>query len=267
MKNLWQVSLGIIIALVSIGLILGGFSLSLAEGNLATAPAPTLTLTPTSIAALQPFTPSVDSPTPSPTATLTWTLTWTPSPTPTSTPCSLPVGWLYYVVGPGDTLDRIGAYYRISGTELQQANCLSTTELQPGIGIYVPPLSTQTPVPCGAPYSWVYYIVQPSDTLYRLSQAYGITVAELQRANCMGSSTLLQVGKGIYVPPWGPRIPSPTLPWIVTPTETPIETQTEIQTNTPANGLPSETPTEIPTSMPTDTPFETPTETWTPSTP
>jgi len=33
MKNLRQVFVGIIIALVSIGLLLGGFSLSLAEGN------------------------------------------------------------------------------------------------------------------------------------------------------------------------------------------------------------------------------------------
>ncbi len=72
MKNLRQVFLGIIIALASIGLLLGGFSLSLAEGKHCTATlTPTHTLTPTSSPTFppsQPFTPPTafshaDSPT------------------------------------------------------------------------------------------------------------------------------------------------------------------------------------------------------------
>ena len=62
----------------------------------------------------------------------------------------------------------------------------------PGSGIYVPPpptLPARTRVSCGAPSGWVIYYVQMGDTLYRLSVAYGITVADLQRANCMGGST------------------------------------------------------------------------------
>src|SRR5512136_2642286 len=98
MKNLWPVLRGILIALVSIGLLFGGLSLSLAEGNVgikspATASASitptvkkssTLPFTPgtvtteqtTTVATEQPTTAATDtySPTPVP-ATATATLT------------------------------------------------------------------------------------------------------------------------------------------------------------------------------------------------
>ena len=287
MKDLRQLFLGIIIALASLGLILGGFSLSLAEGNITTTLAPTHTLMPTYPPNLQSFTPSPYSltplttltPTPSPTLTSTpsptltptpsptWTPTWTPSLPPLPTNCPPPVGWLPYIVQSGDTLAKIAAHYRVSVAELQQANCLLTTDLLPGMVIYVPPVPTQTPLPCGRPYGWIVHIVQTGDTLYRLSLTYGISVVELQQANCMGSSTLLHVGQILYIPPWAARTPWPTASAAVTPTATP--------TNTPETSLPSDTPTEASTSTPTeppaptasDTPAEIPTETLTPTGP
>jgi LysM repeat protein len=271
MKNLWQVFQGIIIALASIGLVLGGFSLSLVEGNMNAALVPAHTLTPTYSPTLQPFTPVKGSTTPSPTPSLTsspsLSPTLTPTLTTTPTHCPTPAGWTSYEVEPGDTLDNIAAHYRISSTELQKANCLQTTGLLPGVVIYVPPITIQTSVACSAPSYWIVYIVRPGDTLYRLSLAYGISVAELQRANCMGSSTLLQTGQILYVPPWASRTPSPTAPGVEIPTAT--------LTNTPELSLPSDTPTEVPTNVPTetlppaasDTPVEIPTETLTPTTP
>lgn len=259
MKNFRQVLLGFFVAFASIGLIIGSFSLSLAEGNMNSTPVPTQTVQPTDTAT-QPSTFTPAAPTPSPTKTHTRTSSSTPSPTPTPTICELPVGWFYYTVQPGDTLDQIGAKYRISSAELQQANCLQSTDLLPGSSIYVPPLlSTQTRVPCGAPYNWIIYIVRPGDTLYRLSLDYGITVAELQRANCMGTSILLQAGRRIYVPPWAAHTPLPTFPMLETPTDT--------MTNTPEIIIPTFTPTEPPTIMPTEIPSETPTEIPTTSTP
>ena len=263
MRNSRQVLLGFIVAFASIGLIIGSFSLSLAEGNMDAAQAPTHTVQPTDTSTKLPLPPTLAVPTPSPSKTHTRTSSRTPSRTPSLTPtatiCSIPAGWIYYVVKPGDTLDHIGEYYRINSAELQQANCLETTELVPGSGIYVPPLSSKTPVSCGAPYSWTVYFVQPGDNLYRLSQAYGVTVADLQRANCMGSSTFLRVGQRIYVPPWAPLPPSPTFPVYMTPTDMP--------TYTPEIGTPTEPPAETPTSLPTEPTAETPTETPTPSTP
>ena len=277
MKNFQQALRGIIIALASFGLILGGFSLSLTEGNITSAPAPEHTLVTTYPATSQSVTPLANSPTvpristptpsPTPTSNLTSTLTATLPLLPTN--CTPPAGWLPYVVQPGETLAEIAALNHVSITELQQANCQQmTTGLIPGAVIYVPPVPSQTvvsvpshtPVACGRPRNWIVYIVRPGDTLYRLSLAYGVSVGELQRANCMGSSILLQVGKPIYVPPWSPITPLPTIPVII---------PTVIPTNTPTTSLPSDTPvglTEtpiLPTETlipPTETPFP-PTET------
>ncbi len=269
MKNFQQALRGIIIALASFGLILGGFSLSLTEGNITSAPAPEHTLVTTYPATSQSVTPLANSPTaplistptpsatPSPTLTsnLTSTLTATLPLLPTN--CTPPAGWLPYVVQPGETLEEIAALNHVSITELQQANCQQiTTRLIPGAVIYVPPLPTQTPlplssrtpVPCGRPRTWIAYYVRPGDTLYRLSLAYGVSVGELQRANCMGNSILLQVGQSLYVPPWPAHTPLPTIPVII---------PTVIPTNTPTTSLPSDTPvavTDIPI-LPTETPI------------
>lgn len=152
-KNLWQALRGIMIALASIGLLFGGLSLSLAEGRLTAVPAPTLTLPPTSSPTWQPFTPPADSPTPPPP-------TWTPSLPPPPTTCPPPPGWLPYVVQPGDTLDKLAAYYQISNAELGQANCLLTTELLPGVIIYVPrAYPNSDPV---RPAAWLDHLHRPA---------------------------------------------------------------------------------------------------------
>jgi LysM repeat protein len=274
MKDLRQVILGIVIALVSIGLIFGAFSLSLSEGSFAAVVVPTDTLVPTLSPTLLPVTPTVVTSTPSPdlalTLTSTWTSTWTltrmPNASPSPTACIPPQGWQQYIVKSGETLDIIAARFRVSVVALQQANCLSETEaLLAGQGIFVPPLPTQTPIPCGRPSGWIVYIIQPGDTLYHLSWAFGVSVAELQQANCMGNSTLLQQGHPFYVPPWPTRTPSPTWPVPIFPTDTP--------TVPPATGLPTDTPTPSSTAteplVPTATepPTLTPTVTLTPTGP
>ena len=101
---------------------------------------------------------------------------------------------------------------------------------------------------CGRPSGWVTYTIQPNDTLSQLGRAYGVSVAQLQNANCMGSSTILHVGKTLYVPPWAVLPVIPTLePTLYIPGDTPVETPVEI---------PTETLTEFPTA--TDVPAATP---------
>jgi hypothetical protein len=255
MKSFRQVFLVIAIALASIGLILGSFSLSLTEGGIAASQTPTQTLTPTHSPTLLPFSSAVDSPTPSPSLnpTFTLTFTWTASLLPSPTNCPLPLGWLSYSIQSGDTLVSLATHYRISVAELQQANCLESEGVLPGVSIYVPLLPTQSPVQCGRPAGWIIFLVQPGDTLYRLSAAYGISVDELQRANCMGNSTLLHAWQNLYVPPWAAHTPSQTLPAVATATPS--------LTNTPAISLPTDTPTEASTNVPTEPPAPTPTDT------
>jgi LysM repeat protein len=269
MKRYWPVLQGLAIALVSIGLLFGGLSLSLAEGISTIVPGETPTETPGETVNLPPTnTPDLTLTTlqiVSP--TLAGSLSPSPTPneiTPTLPPpptnCPPPAGWLPYIVKPGDTLASLAGEYQVSNGELSQANCLLTTELPAGAIVYVPPVPTKTPIPCGPPHTWVTYTVQHGDTLYHLSQAYGITVADLQAANCMGQSTLLHTGQKLYVPPGATRTPSPTLTGI--PTITP--TVTILPSNTPAASA-TGTPTPSASLTPSDTPTGTATDTQTPS--
>ncbi len=257
MRDMRQVFWAIVTALVCIALLIGAFSLSLTEGNLHL-PAPTLPPTPTLLPTLtllpaitltrQPSPSQVDSPTPLPP---TWTATLPPPPTN----CPPPLGWLPYIVQPGDTLDGLAQRYKKTSAEISQANCLGSAALLPGLVVYLPPLPTptRTPVSCGAPRTWIIYIVQHGDTLYHLGQIYGIPYMDIQRANCLTSSTI-HTGQRLYVPPWAPHTPTPTFTGSPTltdtptysfpPSDTPWATWTITPTTTASNtAIPSPTPT------------------------
>jgi len=130
-----------------------------------------------------------------------------------------------------------------------------TPQLPPMIGITTIP--TQTKASCGSPNTWVDYIVRPGDSLYHLSLVYSVTVAELQRANCLGTSSLLHTGQLLHVPSTATLASSPTLPVVVIPTYTPTNTPVLIPPSDTATAPPVETATEIPS--PTDVPTDTPT--------
>jgi LysM repeat protein len=190
-----------------------------------------------------------------PTPFSSWTATFTLTPPPPPINCPPRPGWLIYFVQPGETLDSIATRYQVSSAELQSANCMISKDLLPGVVIYIPPIRTQPPLPCGVPYGWVVYTVQSGDTLYRLSLTYGTTVARLRSANCLGSSPLLHTGQTLYIPDQPPLPAQPTAPGIFVPT------------NTPVPGQPTSVPTDtlIPTT--TDTPALEPTATPIPVTP
>ena len=115
--------------------------------------------------------------------------------------CSTPAGWSPTKVQNGDTLESFVSTYNTTINELMQANCLVTDKLVPGTILYVPGIApTETTTPCGPPPEWVQYTVQAGDTLYQLSLYYGVSVAELQVANCMGSSTIIRTGQVLFVP-------------------------------------------------------------------
>jgi membrane protease YdiL (CAAX protease family)/LysM repeat protein len=63
---------------------------------------------------------------------------------------------------------------------------------------------------CGSPPAgWVTYTVRAGDNLSRISRAYGVSVAQLQTANCL-SGTLLHTGQKLYVPNLHPMTPQTT---------------------------------------------------------
>jgi len=113
----------------------------------------------------------------------------------------------------------------------------------------IPPAATA----CGSPAGWVQYTVRSGDTLSGLSRIFGISITQLQIANCMGNSTFLYVGQVIWTP-WIPPtqvVISPTIsPTDTTPSVVPSDTDTpEPSATVPTNTIePSATvPTDIPT--------------------
>jgi LysM repeat protein len=266
-----QGALGVLTALFSILIVIGSLALSLTEGGMSMALLRTTpgTPTPTSafpqpsatypiVAATSMVTPVI-SPTPMPTPSFTPT---PPSPTPPPS-CLPPDGWSPITVQLGDTLQSLARTYNVTEALLVQANCLFSDTLVAGTIIYVPGFSTPVPVVvCGPPAGWVYYIVQPSDTLYKLSLIYKVSVSQLQLANCLGTSTYIRVGQRLFVPFYVP--PTPTFTLTPTVTRTPTPTLTPSNTATlPVGFTPAPTYTFTPTSTSTSTP--TPTFTFTPT--
>lgn len=244
---------GFLLALFSLFLVLGSIWLALAEGAVRTRPI-SLLPTPSPLSSPPTFSalPIPTSFTPSPTLPIL-----IPSPS-----CLPPSGWIPLLVNYGDTLENLAQRFGITVEILSNANCLSSDMLIPGSLIYVPKIPTSTPIPCGPPPGWIQYIVQSGDTLYHLSQAFGVDYHLLQQANCLGNSTLIYAGQRLWVPNVPTRTP------IVTDTPIIIVIATSTATPTPT-AFPSETPTSLPTvtltvtpsttSTPTEQPSETPT--------
>jgi LysM repeat protein len=246
MKALRQMGSGFIIGAVSLILVIGGISLALAETSSSTLP-PTASPTSTTFAVefASPL-PTQNIPTASSTATPTTVVN-----TPQAASCNIPSGWIALSVGTNDTLYSIAERYKTTADNLSIGNCLDTTTVPAGSILYVPPVPTVTVIPCGPPFGWIKsYSVKAGDNLFRISLLYRTTVAKLQSANCMGSSTKINVGQVLYVPNVATSTPKVTI------TNTPVPT-TAIPTNTytvtPDFSTP--TPTFIVTSSPIPTTF------------
>lgn len=237
MQNLRQLGSGVIIALISVILVIGGISLALSE-NLPSQATPTPI--PPTISLIFPTATYTVSPSVSETPTATPTQSTTPTPTDTafatntlvvSTSCTPPSGWVRIFTSASDTIYALAQRYKTTPENLSSANCLSTFDLPAGLAFYVPPVPTVTVIPCGPPAGYVRrYVVQPGDNLYRIATLYGITYQQLQRANCMGSSTTIYVGQLL----WVPNIPTrTTVPGVTIipefPTSTPTPTNTPVQ--------------------------------------
>ena len=230
MQTLRQLGGGVIVAIFSVILVIGGIFLSLAE----TLPPPA---TPTQIP------PTFPQSFPTPTATTLGflatdthtptsvlpTMTGTASPALASpTSCTPPPGWVLVTIGSGDTVYTLAQRYKTTVENLNAANCLTSAELPVGLALYVPPVPTVTVIPCGPPAGWVRnYVVQRGDTLFSIAFSYNITYPQLQRGNCMGSSTTIYAGQRLWVPNV-PRIP----------TRTPVPGVTIVPTDVPPTSYP-----------------------------
>jgi LysM repeat protein len=239
MNVIKELAAGLLFSFFSITIVFGSASLSLAEGSLLSTPLPTATLTPGLVMQTSAFIP----PTPSPQVQSTQVPTPTFTSQPTATSCPPPPGWEQYIVQSGDSLQNLAEQRQMTIEEIYVGNCLFSQELIPGTYLYVlpftpvpeAPTSTSTPIPCGPPTGWFSYTVRDNDTLYLLHVYFGVSIYELQMANCLGNSTLIRTGDILYVPsypvflPTSSATPLPTATATVEiPTETPAPTQTEV---------------------------------------
>jgi LysM repeat protein len=232
MQALRQLGVGVIIAIVSVILVLGGIFLALAE-NLPAAATPTL-IPPTFPLSFPTPTATASQTTALPSETLT--ITVIPSETASGLPtltavsptsCIVPSGWIRITVSISDTVYSLAQRYKTSAENLSAANCLSAVEVPAGYALYVPPVPTVTVIPCGPPAGWVRnYIVQPGDTLFRIALSYNITYPQLQRGNCMGGSTTIYTGQRLWVPNVPPRTPTPGITIVPPATQTSLPTVT-----------------------------------------
>ncbi len=265
MRALRQAFPGLLFSGLALLIGIGGLVLSLTEGGLTRAQFFTPTASP--IASATPWQTADQPPTSAPSL---YTATLSPTPTPPAD-CPPPVGWVAVRVRPGEDLSSLSARYHLTTEALRQANCLFSDALLPGTLVYVPPLPTATPIPCGPPVGWTTIRVPGGTTLYRLSLLYRVSVSDLQRANCMGASTFIRAGATFYVP----NVPTSTATFTVTPTitDTPTPSLTPTASLTPsltptapsATATLTQTPSATPTNTPTDPPTATPTSTPVPS--
>ncbi len=235
MKSLRELGSGLFFATLLALVVLGALTLSLVEGM----SGPTVPTSPSETPFLLPTNP--------PARTGSVPATGTPSATAT-TACPRPAGWVDHVVQVSDSLDDLAHASAITTAELRDANCLLSVDLVAGTILFLPqnrqtptvtPSLFPTSLKCGPPAGWIQYRIRSQDTLFRLSLNYGVSVPELQFANCMGGSTFLRVGDLIYVPNVATRTPEST----TAPTGTKAPTQTSITETTTATMTPTETPT------------------------
>jgi uncharacterized protein YkwD len=149
-----------------------------------------------------------------------------PPPTPTP-PAS-------HIVGQGDSLWTIAAWYKLSLAELLQLNAMHEDSLlSPGDEVRIRLLPGEQPPPTSTPQTT--HIIREGDTAWGVALQHGLSVDQLLIFNVMTANSVLTIGDSLLIVP-----PSPT------PTLTPQASATLSPT---ATSIPSRTPQ--PTAQPT----------------
>lgn len=102
-------------------------------------------------------------------------------------------GGIYYVVGPGENLFRIGLKFGTTAQAIAAANHIADPR-QVWAG-------TMVLVPVPAPGGGYGYYVRPGDTVYSIARRFGMTVEELASLNNIGPGFTIHPGAVLKVVP------------------------------------------------------------------
>lgn len=100
----------------------------------------------------------------------------------------------YHTVSRGDTLYLIAKRYGVSVSSLKAANNLRSEMLYPGQTLIIPSSGGGSGASTGTRY-----IVQPGDTLWKLSVRFGVSIDAIRSANSL-SGDYLHVGQALIIP-------------------------------------------------------------------
>ena len=135
-----------------------------------------------------------------------------PGPMPDPEPRCPPRDGRLYTIRSGDTLYRIAQERGTTVAALLRANPgIDPNALRVGQRICVPAAAPGPGPEPQCPQGWTLYTIRSGDTLYRIAQERGTTVAELLRVNPGIDPNALRVGQRICVPAAGPG-PMPQCP-------------------------------------------------------
>ena len=102
-----------------------------------------------------------------------------------------PANYYPYIIQPGDTLYFIINRFNVSISRILAANPgLNINNLRIGQTICIP----------SCPLNHTAYIIKPGDTLYRIAQAYNVSVSSILMANPSVEANYLRVGQRICIP-------------------------------------------------------------------
>jgi LysM repeat protein len=110
-----------------------------------------------------------------------------------------------HTVVKGDTLTRISNSYRVSVSEIQQANQLKNDTVEVGQQLRIPGAAPQLPAPAPAvekpvPAATRHHAVVRGDTLTRIGRKYGVEPKAIMRANGM-KNDIVRLGAKLVIPP------------------------------------------------------------------
>ena len=125
-------------------------------------------------------------------------------------------GYVYFVIQAAYPAGSKGCSYS-SGT----GSAASSSSTSTGAAVEVSSVSqivmsvvTSTPDESG----YLYHEVQEGQTLWTISEAYGVTIEELQAWNNLNNSTALSLGEKLLIPATGAATPTPQVELTVLPT-------------------------------------------------